>query len=160
MVASFDSFDGTPCTLHDGTPGITKLEKGDRTTGYQMSAVCITPDTFEPNDSEAAATQMSVSGAGTMATIDHPGDSDWLQLVPFSQTVTHVWVANDGGLANSDDFTAALYRDGVLVATGQPGSSWGGPGVPLNYDTTADGPHDWKLHVTAGHITDYMVQAY
>jgi Collagen triple helix repeat (20 copies) len=156
-VGSYDSLDGTPCTLHDGTAGITKLSKSDRTNGFDMGAFCITPDTFEPNDSQAGAAQIS-NVNNVFGTIDHPGDSDWLQLL-LPQTATHVNVSNAGGLANSDDFTAELYRDGVLVATGQPNGSW--PGISLNYSQTADGqPHEWKLHVTAGHLAHYGIYTY
>jgi hypothetical protein len=43
-VASYDDLDGTPCTLRDGTAGITKLSRGDRTFGGYMSVSCIAPD--------------------------------------------------------------------------------------------------------------------
>jgi hypothetical protein len=116
-----------------------------------MNALCITPDTFEPNDSEAAAAQYT--GAVDVATIDHPGDSDWIKLTP---QLAHVTVNNDWGLTNSDDFTAELYCDGVLVATSHPLGDWPWK-MSLDYSGTG-GLHDWKLHMTAGHPTVYTLK--
>lgn len=156
-VANFDDLEGTPCTMNDGTKGATVVSRGDTKNAPFMNASCLTPDRFEPNDSEAAATDLTPYAYGWMAgyaTIDHPGDNDWYTIT--QKRLSDVWVGNDFGLSNSDDFTAELYRDGVLVATSQPDPNY--PNMSLNYSTTTDdGPHDWTIHVTSQHRTIYSL---
>ena len=107
---------------------------------------------IEPNLGEAIAEEIGIGPMrGRFTALEEAGgrQADWVA----------VYGNNDGGLANSDDFTAELYRDGDLVATGKP-NEWG-PGISFNYSTTADGqPHEWKLHVTAGHLAQYMLYMY
>lgn len=126
---------GQPGPQGQAGPQGARLSKGDRIHSFGMSASCITPDSFEPNDSEAAAAQIATFyDGGVGGTIDHPGDGDWL-LLPL-KTLNYLTFSNDTGLGNPDDFKVDLYRDGALFATGKPdGSLFYSPSPPMGRTT-------------------------
>jgi Collagen triple helix repeat (20 copies) len=143
--ASFKDLEGTPCTLRDGTSGVTAISVPTN-SDFGMGASCIAPDQYEPNESRDAAVGLPPDqfGAGFVATIDRPGDSDWYTIT--QKRIDRLNLSDNGGISHSDDLTAELYRDGALVATSHTDPQNGG--VQLSYtQSTDDGPHDWTIHV-------------
>lgn len=146
-ISRFQDLAGTPCTLR-GKPGITVVATGP----WAMSAECLMADRWEPNDTEAAATDITdwAGSYGFQATVFPAGDDDWYVVRDMAPSVITA-----GPIDGGDAFTAELYADGELVATSQENPN----GSPyLRYENTEWGYHTWVIHVTSPRLVLYSLE--
>jgi hypothetical protein len=151
-VATLQSLAGTACDVHGAAGTLEFVEPAGLVATLQ--AVCVAPDSYEPNETQAAAAAVKTPPFGSFqvaGTIYPAGDEDWLALnppnglhglsiVPFRSIAYEISV--DGVLATS----------GTLDASSAPAQLAPPPG-----------PHAFVVHVraaSAGGIAAYGIQGF